>query len=65
MTFLLDPLMQTLGPEADNLSFLLQMTETIMAGQYRDATDGTKDAAKRLRNVVRCVALCVFRDEMR
>ncbi len=37
MWFLLEPLMATLGPEADNLSFLLMMTDTIVTG-YKDAT---------------------------
>lgn len=53
MAFLLDPLMQTLGSEADNLSFLLQMTETILGGHYRDATDASESAARRLHQVVR------------
>jgi len=37
LAFLLEPLMVTLGPEADNLSFLLLMTDTILTG-YKDAS---------------------------
>jgi hypothetical protein len=48
----LDSLIQTLG-EADNLAFLLLMTETILSG-YRDATASSLEESKRLRTVVRC-----------
>lgn len=60
MAFLLDPLMQTLGSEADNLSFLLQMTETILGGHYRDATDASESAARRLHQVVRACGHVFF-----
>ena len=55
--FLLDPLMLTLGSEADNLTFLLLMTETLAA--FRDATDDSDQAALRLRLVV-CMCVCCW-----
>lgn len=55
---MLDVLMQTLGSEADNLSFLLLMTNTIISG-YRDASaPSSAIAAKRLRLVVRLGCSC-------
>lgn len=54
MAFLLDPLMATLGHEADNLSFLLLLTDTILTSDYVDATMPTSIAARdKLHAVVR------------
>lgn len=54
MAFLLDPLMATLGHEADNLSFLLLLTDTILTSDYVDATVPTSITAKeKLHAVVR------------
>ena len=54
MAFVLDPLMGTLGPEADNLSFLLLMTSTITSNDYYDASAPNSEVAtQRLHQVVR------------
>ena len=45
MAFVLDPLMGTLGPEADNLSFLLLMTSTITSNDYYDASAPNSEVA--------------------
>ena len=57
LAFLLEPLMATLGAEADNLSFLLLMTDTILTG-YKDAAAESEEgeevedgATRRLHQV--------------
>jgi hypothetical protein len=62
MAFLLDPLMATLGHEADNLSFLLLLTDTILTSDYVDATMPTSIAARdKLHAVVRPGIPCDIR----
>jgi len=46
-----DPLVKTLGKEADNVAFLMQMTETILLG-YRDAIAPDAISTERLLTVV-------------
>ncbi|TFJ85174.1 hypothetical protein NSK_003597 [Nannochloropsis salina CCMP1776] len=51
LAFVLEPLMATLGTEADNLSFLLLMTDTILT-RYKDASAAIKMQEKEKNSAI-------------